>query len=204
AGVVSTAAPHRPLVLGRTPPRGARPAPPPPVVALALARWPVAMNLRGAVPTLAAIVLALCVLPLRRDLNHPSDRPWHHFLRETATDIGHIVPPQSKLLIVPVENSSPFAVAIRYHLWHIDNPSQQIDSTIMWEPENYPDVASWAARGDAVYLLIQDAEGNMDEQTDRLGLPRLNHELVLYAWRDGAWQKVKSWAVPPAFIWREP
>jgi hypothetical protein len=174
----------------------------PPVMALALARRPSWINLRPAIPTLAAIALALCALPLRRDLNHPSDRPWHHFLRETATDIAHIVPPRSKLLIVPVENSSPFGVAIRYHLWHLDKPSQQIDSTIMWEPEDYPDVARWAARGDAVYLLIQDAEGNMDEQTDRLGLPRLNHELVLYAWRDGVWQKVKSWAVPPAFIWR--
>jgi hypothetical protein len=176
----------------------------PPVMALALARWPASINLRGAIPTLAAIALALCALPLRRDLNHPADRPWQHFLRETATDIGNIVPPQSKLLIVPVENSSPFAVAVRYHLWHLDKPEQRIDSTIVWEPEDYPDVASWAARGEAVYLLIQDAEGNMDEQTDRLGLPRLNHELVLYDWRDGAWQKVKSWPVPPVFIRREP
>jgi hypothetical protein len=40
----------------------------------------------------------------------------------------------------------------------------------------------------------------MDAQTDVLGLPRLNHELVLYAWRDGAWTKVKSWPVPPAII----
>jgi hypothetical protein len=172
----------------------------PPVVALA--RWPAATNLRGAVPTLAAIALALCVLPLRRDLNNPSDRGWQHFLSETAADIGHIIPPGSKLLIIPVENSSPFGVAIRYHLWHLDKPEQRIDSTIVWEPEDYPDVASRAAHGDAIYLVIQDAEGVMDEKTDALGLPRLNHELVLYAWRDGAWQKVKSWPVPQAFIWR--
>jgi hypothetical protein len=175
----------------------------PPVMGLAVARWPSWMTLRGAIPTLAAIVLALCALPLRRDLNNPPDRAWQHFLHQTADDIGHVVPPGSKLLIVPVENSSPFGVAIRYHLWHLDKPQQRIDSTILWESEDYPDVASWAARGEKIYLLIQDAEGQMDEQTDRLGLPRLNHELVLYAWRDGAWQKVKSWPVPPVFIGRE-
>jgi hypothetical protein len=43
----------------------------------------------------------------------------------------------------------------------------------------------------------------MDEVTDLLGLPRLNHELVLFGWQEGAWQKVKSWSVPPHLINRD-
>jgi hypothetical protein len=51
--------------------------------------------------------------------------------------------------------------------------------------------------GRRIYLLVQDAEGVMDEVTDSLGLPRINHELVLFGGHDGAWEKVKSWPVPP-------
>jgi len=42
----------------------------------------------------------------------------------------------------------------------------------------------------------------MDEVTDTLGLPRLNHELVLYTWRDGAWERAKTWPIPPGLIQR--
>jgi hypothetical protein len=171
-----------------------------PVMALAVGRWPRRMNLRATIPTVAVVLLALCALPARSDLNNPSGRAWQRFIRDVATDISRLIPPHSKVLIVPVWNSSPFGVAVRYHLWHLDKPEQQIDSTILWNPEDFPKVASWAPRGEADYLVIQDAEGSMDAQTDVLGLPRLNHELVLYAWRDGAWTKVKSWPVPPAII----
>ena len=37
-----------------------------------------------------------------------------------------------------------------------------------------------------------------EEDTDKLGLSRIDHELALFAWRNGAWEKVKSWPVPPA------
>ena len=50
------------------------------------------------------------------------------------------------------------------------------------------------------YLIIQDADGGMDAATDILGLPRLNHELVLFVWRDGEWERVNSWPIPPALI----
>src|SRR5262249_43973249 len=40
-----------------------------PVMALATGRWPAWMSLRGAAPV--AILLALCALPLRSDLNNP-------------------------------------------------------------------------------------------------------------------------------------
>src|SRR5713101_4585447 len=165
-----------------------------PVMALAIGRWPawpVWMNLRGAVPTLAAVLLALCAMPVRSDLNNPPGRAWQHFLRDAAADMRHVIPPGSKLLIVPVWNSSPFGVAVRYNLWQLGMPEQQIVATILWDSDDFAKVASWAARGEANYLLVQDAEGVMDEETDTLGLPRINHELVLFVWRDGEWEKVK-------------
>jgi len=175
----------------------------PPAMALALAPWPKWLDLRSAAVAAAAVVLALCALPARADLNNPRGREWQRFIRDAATDISRMIPPHAKLLIVPVTNVSPYGVAARYNLWHLDKPGQQIDSTILWLPDDYPKVASWAARGEADYLLVQDAEGVMDAATSALGLPRLDHELVLYGWRDGAWAKLKSWPVPPALIYRE-
>ena len=171
-----------------------------PVMALAIARWPAWMNLRSAVPTLAVVLLALCAMPMRSDLNNPPGRAWQRFLRDAAADMRHVIPPGSKVLIVPFWNSIPFGVAVRYNLWQLDMPEQQIVATILWEEDDFAKVASWAARGEADYLIIQDAEGMMDKATDTLGLPRLNHELVLFVWRDGAWERVKSWPVPPPLI----
>ena len=79
-------------------------------------------------------------------------------------------------------------------------PEPQIVATIVWDPGDNAKIASWAARGEADYLIIQDAEGLMDTESDVLGLPRLQHELALFEWRDGAWHKAKSWPVPKAFI----
>jgi hypothetical protein len=119
----------------------------------------------------------------------PPRRRDRHAARDT--------PPAAKVLIVPVDNGSPFAVAVRYNLWQLGMPGRQIFATILWEADELARVATWAARGEENYLLIQDAEGVMDEVTDLLGLPRINHELVLFGWQDGAWQRVKSWPVPP-------
>jgi len=170
-----------------------------PVMALAIGSWPAWMNLRGIVPTIAAILLALCAMPARSDLNNPPARPWQHFLRDAAADMRPVIPIGSKLLIVSFWDT-PFAVAVRYYLWRLGIPEQQM--TILWESTDFAKVANWTARGDANYLLIQDAEGVMDEQTNMLGLPQLNHELVLFQWRNGAWEKVKSWSVPPGLVQR--
>ena len=144
------------------------------------------MNLRSGVATVAVVLLAVCVMPVRSDLNNPAGRAWQRFLRGAATAMRHMIPSAAKLLIVPVENSSPFAVAIRYNLWQLGMPGRQIIVTILWEVEDLAKVATWAARGEANYLLVQDAEGVMDEVTDSLGLPRINHELALFGWQDGA------------------
>jgi hypothetical protein len=170
-----------------------------PVMALMIGRWPAWMNLRGAIPTVAAVLLALCALPARSDLSNPPGRAWQRFLRDAVADMRHVIPPGSKLLIVPFWNS-PFGVAVRYNLWQLGIPEKEIAGTILWESDEFPKVASWAARGEADYLLVQDAEGVMDEETDALGLPPLNHELVLFVWQDGTWKKVKSWPVPPGLI----
>lgn len=168
-----------------------------PVMALAIGRWPIWMNLWSGVATVAVVLLAVCAMPVRSDLNNPAGRAWQRFLRDAATDMRHMISPAAKLLIVPVKNSSPFAVAVRYNLWQLGMPDRQIFATILWEADDLAKVATWAARGEANYLLVQDAEGVMNEVTDSLGLPRINHELVLFGWQDGAWQRVKSWPVPP-------
>jgi hypothetical protein len=161
------------------------------------------MNLRSAVATVAVVVLAVCVILVRSDINNPTGREWQRFLREAAAEMRRVIPPGSKLLIVPAWNGSPFGVAVRYSLWQLSTPERQIFATVLWDDNDLAKVTTWAARGDAKYLLVQDAEGVMDEVTDLLGLPRLNHELVLFGWQDGAWQKVKSWPVPPHLIKRD-
>jgi hypothetical protein len=174
-----------------------------PVMALALARRPEWLKLRGAVATLAVVLLALCPMLVRSDLNDPPARPWQRFLREAVADMRPAIRPGSKVLIVPFWSSLPFGVAVRYNLWQLEMPGQQIEASVVWEESDYEKVASRAARGEADYLIIQDAEGVMDKTTDTLGLPRLNRELALFVWRDGAWMKVKSWPVPAALIHRD-
>jgi hypothetical protein len=168
-----------------------------PVMGLAIARWPTWMSLRGRVATVAIILLVVCAMPVRGDINNPAGRAWQRFLRDAAADIRRIIPPASKLLIVPVWNSNPFGVAVRYNLWQLGMPDRQIFATVLWDADDFAKAATWAAQGEANYLLIQDAEGVMDEVTDALGLRRINHELVLFGWQGGAWEKVKSWPVSP-------
>jgi hypothetical protein len=166
-------------------------------MALAIGRWPTWMNLRSRIATIAVVLLAVCALPVRSDINNPRGTAWQRFLREAVADIRHVIPPSSKLLIVPLWNGSPFAVAVRYHLWQLGVPDRQIFATILWDANDFVKVATWATQGDANYLLVLDAEGLMDEVTDALGLARINHQLVLFGWHNGAWQQMKSWPVPP-------
>jgi hypothetical protein len=173
------------------------------VMALATQRWPAWMSLRGTAPALAAVLLALCALPVRGDLNNPRNRAWPRFIRGATTDMRHTMPPGSKVVIIPCWNSSPFGVIVSYDLWQLGVPEREIHGIILWDRGDLAKVANLAARGETNYLVVQDAEGAMDEVTDKLGLPRIDHELALFAWRNGAWEKVKSWPIPPALMDRD-
>jgi hypothetical protein len=91
---------------------------------------------------------------------------------------------------------------VRYGLWRFDQPEQKIAITIHWNDNDLAEVKSAVARGEVDYLIIHDADGNMDEVTDGLGLPRLDKELALFVWRNDGWQKAKSWPVPPNLVHR--
>lgn len=176
-----------------------------PVMALAIAHWPVWMNLRSPVLAIAAVLVALCALPIRTDLNNPPGRAWQSFLRTAVAEVRPLLPGEPKVVIVsfPFRNSLPFGVAVRYGLWQFDMPEQKIVTNIRWDNRDLAEVARLAARGEVNCLIVQDAQGSIDEATDALGLPRLNHELVLFVWRDGAWARLKSWPVPPSLIHRD-
>jgi hypothetical protein len=175
-----------------------------PVMALATGRWPAWMSLRGTAPAFAAVLLALCALPVRGDLTNPRGRTWPRFIRSVTTDMRHAVPPGSKVVIIPCWNESPFGVIVKYELWQLGTPERVIHGIVLWDGTDPAVVASFAARGEANYLVVQDAERVMDEVTDKLGLPRIDHELALFAWRKGAWEKVGSWPIPPALMDRDP
>ena len=171
-----------------------------PVMALATGRWPAWMSLRGAAPALAAVLLALCALTLRSDLNNPGggERAWPLFIRNAITEMRHAMPPGSKAVIIQCWNESPFGVIVSYDLWQLGVPEREIHGILLPEGTDSTVVASLATHGDANYLIVQDNERVMDEVTDKLGLSRIDHELALFAWRNGAWEKVKSRPIPPA------
>jgi len=171
-----------------------------PVMALATGRWPAWMSLRRAAPALAAVLLALCALPVRSDLNNPGggERAWPLFIRNAIAEMRHAMPPGSKAVIIQCWNESPFGVIVSYDLWQLGAPEREIHGILLPEGTDPTVIARLATRGEANYLIIQDNERVMDEVIDKLGLSRIDHELALFAWRNGAWEKVKSRPIPPA------
>jgi hypothetical protein len=171
-----------------------------PVMALASGRWPPWMTLRGAAPASAAVLLALCALPLRGDLNNPGGggRAWPLFIRSTIAEMRPAMPPGSRAVIIQCWNESPFGTIAAYDLWQLGAPGREIRPVLLPGGTDPAVVASLAARGEADYLIVQDNERAMDAVTDKLGLSRLDREVALFAWRNGTWEKVRSWPVPPA------
>ena len=112
----------------------------------------------------------------------------------------HAMPPGSKVVIIQCWNESPFGVIVSYDLWQLGVPEREIHGILLAEGTDPAVVASLATRGEANYLIVQDAERVMDDVIDKLGLSQIDHELVLFAWRNGAWAKVKSWPIPPALM----
>jgi hypothetical protein len=173
-----------------------------PAMALARAPWPTWMNRQSAIATLALMLLAACVLFLRSDFRSSPGGAWQRFLRDAVAEMRPMIPPGSRVVIVSFTfpNSSPFGVAVRYEFWRFDAAEQPIAMTIRWDGRDLAAVTSAAARGEADYLIIEDADGDMRTATDALGLPPLHRELVLFAWRAGTWQRVKSWPIPGALM----
>jgi hypothetical protein len=169
-------------------------------MALAAGRWPEWMSRQSAAPALAAVLLALCALPVRSDLNNPGggEREWPLFIRNAITGMRLLMPAGSKAVIIQCWNESPFGMIASYDLWQFGAPEREIHPVLLPEDTDAAGVASLAARGEADYLIVQDNERVMDAVTGKLGLPRLDRELALFAWRNGAWEKVKSWPVAPA------
>jgi hypothetical protein len=158
------------------------------------------MSVRSAAPALAAVLLALCALLVRSDLNNPGggDRAWPLFIRDAVAEMRRTMPPGSKAVIVQCWNESPFGAIVTYDLWQLGAPEREIHPILLPEGTDPMVVASLVARGEANYLIVQDNERVMDEVTDKLGLSRIDREIALFAWRNGTWEKVKSRPIPPA------
>ncbi len=119
---------------------------------------------------------------------------------ETAVDYWRYAPHVSLLALLQCWNESPFAVMAKYDMWQLGVPELQIRGTILQDGTDPAIVVSLATRSEATYLIVQDSERAMDEITDEFGLPRIDHEFALFAWRNGAWEKVRSWAIPPSLM----
>jgi hypothetical protein len=176
-----------------------------PVMALAHARLPTWMRMRGAGATSAigaVMLLALCVPLLRSDIRHVPGTAWQRFVRDAVIDMRHTIAPGAKVVILSFSfaDASPFGVAVRYYLWQLDAAEQPVATAIRWDDRDLASVTSAAARGEVDYLIIQDADGDMRKATDALGIPPVHHELVLFGWRAGAWERLQSWPIPPALI----
>jgi hypothetical protein len=172
-----------------------------PVVALVPRLGRMADSLRRPAVAAAAVALPLCLLLVRGDIREPSGRDLQTFIRNAAKEISGLLPPGATVLIVPASPSSPFAVALRYHLWQLAKPARPVNPAIVWDAD-YSDVNRLVARGGADFLIIQDAERDMDEASRALGLRPIERELALFAWQDGQWVTLYSWSVPNALVHR--
>src|SRR5258708_36431780 len=91
--------------------------------------------------------LAVCDMPVRGDINNPPGRAWQHFLRDAAADIRRIIPPASKLLIVPVWNSNPFGVAVRHNLPPLRVPRRANFCGLLWGGGRFAKAGTPGGRG---------------------------------------------------------
>jgi hypothetical protein len=165
-----------------------------PVMALAALRRPSWLRLRSAIPALIALALALSALAVRSDLRTDT-KPWPHFVRRITAELEQIIPPGSKLVLVLTYSYSPYQVIVPYDLSQLAQPERAVD-LVLWFPHQLETVSGPLARPEGSYLLIHDRDQAMDDLAARAGVPPPHGEIVLYAARNGAWEKVKSWPIP--------
>jgi len=162
---------------------------------VASAPLPSWLRLSGAAPALIAAALALAALPLRSDLGASRAKLWPHFVRGITAELNRIIPPGAKLVLPMAWQLDPYPFMVQYDLLQL--PARRVETRAFWYGEDLNQIADLAARGQADYLLIHDVHGNIGEIAPKVGVPAPRHEFALYARKNGAWEKVHTWPVPP-------
>ncbi len=174
-----------------------------PAMAVSLVRWPPWMRVRGSVVGSAAILLALAAPLARADLRRSEERAWPLFVRNVITpQLKEIIPAGSTLVLVLTHQYNPYQVIVPYDLWQLGDPARAI-GTALWFPEDLESASTPPTAPAGGYLLIHDRDAVMDDLAAKIGVPPPRSEFVLYAARNGRWEKVKSWPIPPALIDRK-
>jgi hypothetical protein len=166
-----------------------------PLVALARVRLPSSVP-RGAIALVCAAV-ALVAPFLRSDLGTTRAKRWPLFVRGVTAELKFLLPSGAGLVLVLGYNPNPFPVIVRYDLWQFGDPARAIYPTIVWYGEDLARVDDLLARGEAQYLILHDGQGSVAALAARLGVPPPDG-LVLFIRRNGQWEKMKSWPIPPA------
>jgi hypothetical protein len=161
---------------------------------LASAPLPSRLRLSGVVPAAVAAVLALSALPLRSDLGTSRVKLWPHFVRGITAELNQILPTGAKLVLPMAWQLDPYPFIVQYDLLRL--PERRVETRAFWFGEDLNQIADLAARGEADYLLIHDVHGNIGEIAPKVGVPAPRHEMVLYARKNGTWEKVRAWPVP--------
>ncbi len=172
-----------------------------PLVALAQLRLakPTPVAATAAVTAIAAVgaVLSLGAPLLRTDLGTPAARRWPLLVRSIDAELNTMLPPGAGVIVALAFNLDPFPVIVHYDLWELGDPARTKPTTTIWYGEDLGLADKLVARGEAQYLILQDRRAwAIDKVAARLGVTPPQHELVLFTWRDGKWQKMKSWPIP--------
>ncbi len=163
---------------------------------MASAPLPPWLRLSGAAPAVIAAALALAALPLRSDLGTSRAKLWPHFVRGITAELNRIIPTGAKLVLPMAWQLDPYPFMVEYDLLQL--PVRRVETRAFWYGEDLNQIADLAARGQADYLLIHDVHGNIAEIAAKIGVPAPRREFALYARKNGAWEKVRAWPVPPA------
>lgn len=167
-----------------------------PVVALSRLRLPIHVP-KGAVALVCAAI-AFAAPILRSDLGTPRAKRWPLFARGVTAELRFLLPPGSDVVIVLGYQMNPYPFIMRYDLWQFGDPTRAIHPTIVWYGEDLTEVEKRVSRGEVQYLIIHDRDGPVDALAARLGVPAPKGEVALFVRRNGQWEMMKSWPIPPS------